>query len=60
MAHNIIRRIKVTGGFLDGIDLNFAPGLNCVIGERGTGKTTLLEFIDWPCRQNQDRSKGGA
>ena len=45
MAHNIIRRIKVTGGFLDGIDLNFAPGLNCIIGGRGTGKTTLLEFI---------------
>ena len=45
MAHNIIRRIKVTGGFLDGIDLQFAPGLNCVIGGRGTGKTTLLEFI---------------
>lgn len=45
MAHHIIRRIKVTGGFLDGLDLPFAEGLNCVIGGRGTGKTTLLEFI---------------
>jgi ABC-type lipoprotein export system ATPase subunit len=45
MLHHIIRRIKVTGGFLDGLDLSFAEGLNCVIGGRGTGKTTLLEFI---------------
>ncbi|HPR90325.1 MAG TPA: ATP-binding protein, partial [Synergistaceae bacterium] len=45
MLHHIIRRIKVTGGFLDGLDLPFAEGLNCIIGGRGTGKTTLLEFI---------------
>ncbi len=40
-----IRRIRVTGGFLDGLDFSFKDGLNCVIGARGTGKTTLLEFI---------------
>lgn len=40
-----IRSISVTGGFLDGLHLDFADGLNCLIGHRGTGKTTVLEFI---------------
>ena len=38
-------RLAVQGGFLDGLDVEFAPGLNCLIGGRGTGKTTLLEFV---------------
>lgn len=37
--------LSVVGGFLDGLRLDFAPGLNCIIGARGTGKTTVLEFI---------------
>lgn len=40
-----IKRIKVTGGFLVGIDLSFDDGLNCVIGPRGTGKSTIQEMI---------------
>lgn len=40
-----LRRLTVVGGFLDGIDCEFSPGLNCIIGGRGTGKTTILEFI---------------
>jgi len=30
---------------MDGTTIEFAPGLNCIIGARGTGKTTVLEFI---------------
>ena len=30
---------------MDGVDIEFAPGLNCIIGGRGTGKTTILELI---------------
>ena len=37
--------MAVSGGFLDGAALDFADGLNCIIGGRGTGKTTVLEFI---------------
>lgn len=37
--------LKVTGGFLDGLDISFSEHLNCIIGARGTGKTTLLEFL---------------
>ncbi|MFC4613582.1 AAA family ATPase [Cellulomonas algicola] len=40
-----ISRVRVTGGFLDGLDLEFAPGLNVIVGPRGAGKTTLLELL---------------
>jgi DNA repair exonuclease SbcCD ATPase subunit len=30
---------------MDGLRLDLAPGLNCIIGARGTGKTTVIEFI---------------
>jgi DNA repair exonuclease SbcCD ATPase subunit len=40
-----ITRIEVEEGFLDGLSLEFAPGLNVVIGPRGTGKTSLIELI---------------
>ncbi len=42
---NRIRWLSVVGGFMDGMKIEFAPGLNCIIGARGTGKTTVLEFI---------------
>jgi hypothetical protein len=44
-AHHTIVSLEVTGGFLRGCKVEFADGLNCVIGGRGTGKTTVLEFI---------------
>ena len=43
--HHRILSIEVLGGFLDGTRLEFSDGLNCIIGGRGTGKTTVLEFI---------------
>ncbi len=33
------------GGFLDGVDLEFSPNLNCFIGGRGAGKSTALIAI---------------
>ena len=44
-AHHKIRSLAVSGGFLEGARLDFANGLNCIIGGRGTGKTTVLEFM---------------
>lgn len=41
---NRIRSISIVGGFLDGTTIEFANGLNCLIGARGTGKTTVLEL----------------
>lgn len=48
-----LRRLVVKGGFLDGLEVNFQGGLNCIIGPRGTGKSSILNLIrfalgDWP------------
>lgn len=40
-----IERIQIEEGFLDGFDLTLVPGLNVVIGARGTGKTSLIELV---------------
>ena len=40
-----IERVQVEEGFLDGLDLRLVPGLNVLIGERGTGKTSVIELI---------------
>jgi predicted ATP-dependent endonuclease of OLD family len=40
-----IERIQIEEGFLDGLDLTLVPGLNVLIGARGTGKTSLIELI---------------
>ncbi len=40
-----IERVTFTGGYLDGLDIEFSEHLNAVIGGRGTGKSTLLESI---------------
>ncbi len=45
MGHHKLRRLRVYGGFLDKLDITFVDGLCCVIGGRGSGKTTVLEFI---------------
>lgn len=45
VAHHVVLGLHVTGGFLAGLDLEFADGLNCLIGGRGAGKTTALEFL---------------
>ena len=40
-----IERVQVEEGFLDGLDVTLVPGLNVLIGARGTGKTSLIELI---------------
>jgi len=40
-----LKSITIIGGFLDGVTFTLANGLNCIIGARGTGKTTALEFL---------------
>jgi ABC-type lipoprotein export system ATPase subunit len=40
-----IERVQIEEGFLDGLDVQFVEGLNVIIGERGTGKTSLIELI---------------
>lgn len=40
-----IESIDVTGGFLPGLSLKLPRGLVCIIGPRGSGKSTLIEAI---------------
>ena len=40
-----IERVQIEEGFLDGLDVSFSRGLNVIIGERGTGKTSLIELV---------------
>ena len=54
-AFHLIRGLQVKGGFLDGIRVSFNDDLNCVIGGRGTGKTTVLEFLRWALDQLPDQ-----
>lgn len=41
----LVRGISLEGGFLDGQYIHFGPNLNCIIGGRGTGKSTTFEAI---------------
>lgn len=45
IQHPVLERICFHGGFLSDTKLELTPNLNCVIGGRGTGKSTLLELI---------------
>lgn len=42
-----ILSLTVVGGLLDGTCIEFLADFNCIIGPRGTGKTTVLELIRW-------------
>ncbi len=37
--------IRIDGGFLSGQVIQFSTNLNCIIGGRGTGKTTAFEAV---------------
>lgn len=40
-----IERAKFDGGFLNELQLEFSPNLNCLIGGRGSGKSTILDAV---------------
>ena len=53
-----LRRLTVQGGFLDGLEISFQGGLNCIIGPRGTGKSSILNLIrfalgDWSAQPRE-------
>ena len=52
---HMIRGLQVKGGFLDGLRVGFDQNLNCIIGGRGTGKTTVLEVLRWALDHMPDR-----
>lgn len=64
-AKQYIRGIYIENrdsGFLNGKDkqpfcLNFSKSLNCLIGGRGTGKSTVLELLEYDLSQRCDNNK---
>jgi ABC-type lipoprotein export system ATPase subunit len=40
-----IASIRIDGGFHSGLNFDFAPRLNAVIGGKGAGKSTLIEIL---------------
>ena len=41
----IIAGVHFSGGFLDGQAIHFSPNLTCIIGGRGSGKSTAFEGV---------------
>lgn len=41
----LIERLSVEGGFLDGLEMVVVPGLNVIVGPRGSGKTSIVELL---------------
>jgi energy-coupling factor transporter ATP-binding protein EcfA2 len=48
----------VEGGFLNGLDLRLQPGLNVLIGARGTGKTSIIEVIRYAFGARNQTAEG--
>lgn len=40
-----ISRLRVVGGFLDGLDLEFHGGLTTILGAKGSGKSIVVELL---------------
>ena len=45
LSHTSLIGMKVEGGFLDNQTIWFNKSLNCLIGGKGTGKSTIIELI---------------
>lgn len=45
IEHSHIVGVRFEGGLLDGKKLTFSPHLNCLIGIRGSGKSSILEAL---------------
>ncbi|HRE44454.1 MAG TPA: AAA family ATPase [Terricaulis sp.] len=48
--------VAIEGGFLDGQMVQFSPNLNCIIGGRGAGKSTLFECVRCLSRERSSSS----
>lgn len=51
----VLSSFSATGGFLANCRVDFAPGLTCIIGARGTCKSTLVESIRFAFDHDPER-----
>lgn len=54
-----IKKVKLFNTFFENGKIIFSDNLNCIMGSRGTGKTTILEFLRFALNQPiiMDKSK---
>src|SRR5436309_16141086 len=45
LSHAIIEYAEMDGGYLTKRRLDFAPGLNAIVGDTGAGKSTFIEIL---------------
>jgi energy-coupling factor transporter ATP-binding protein EcfA2 len=45
IRHSYIKSVRYDGGLLDGVKIPLSSGLNCLIGIRGSGKSSILESL---------------
>src|ERR1041385_1621347 len=45
MSKWVLKSVEINGGFLPGFSLSLPAGLTCIIGPRGSGKSTLVEAL---------------
>lgn len=48
-AYTQVVGARFIGGFLDGQEIAFSPNLTCLIGGRGTGKSTAIDGVRCTC-----------
>ena len=49
--------LQIDGGFLAGQVIRFSPNLNCIIGGRGTGKSTTFEAVRCLIQDGEERNQ---
>ena len=59
LVHPRITKVSVRGAkFLEDQDVYFSEGFNCVIGGRGSGKSSLLEYVRFAIGYEEPAVKG--
>lgn len=58
ISFNYISGIQFTGiSHMDDMSIRFSPHLNCIVGGRGTGKSTVVEAINYGVGNENDLKK---
>ena len=64
MRKVLLKSIQANGGFLERCKVEFSPRLTCIIGARGTCKSTVIESVRFAFDSDRERvadltSQGG-
>ncbi len=57
MGRVYLERVSTTAGFLENAPVEFSPKLTCIIGARGTCKSTLIESIRFGLNCDEQRAQ---